>query len=443
MFEFITKPFGWLMMVLFEFTKNYGLAVILFALVVKVILLPFQMKSKRSMMRTSRLQPRLKELEKKHGANKQKYQEEVQKLYREEHINPMSGCLWSLIPFPIIIALFSAIRQPLTIMMGIAQEWIGEGGIIYNKIVELATANVPDKLAMLTNLKDSYIQIKQAQFISNNFEAFRSISDQLRQIDYTFLGMDLGAQPDWQFFWKTNWSDSSVWGPAFLLFLLPIASGVLAYFSSKVSMQMSPAADGQQQSSNKTMLLMMPLISVIFAFSMPGAIGVYIIASTLFAMIQDIFLTKHYTQIMDAEDAIKNEQQRIKETELEAKRLETERKKLENKTEINPNTSKKKQLKIERQEQIEKAVEWERKAEPAQNKEEDPSRVGPRRYARGRAYDPNRFAGDNEEKPEEDPSGSAPAQDLASGVSDKEEQNEETNERSITDEGDDSNVEID
>ena len=119
MFDFITKPFGWLLMFLYELVNNYGLAVILFALVVKVVLLPFQMKSKRSMMRTSRLQPKLKELEKKHGANKQKYNEEVAKLYKEEGVNPMSGCLWSLIPFPIIIALFSAIRNPLTIMMGV------------------------------------------------------------------------------------------------------------------------------------------------------------------------------------------------------------------------------------------------------------------------------------------------------------------------------------
>ena len=148
---------------------------------------------------------------------------------------------------------------------------------------------------------------------------------------------------------------------------------------------------------------------------------------------------------MDAEDAAKNEQQRIKEAELEAKRLETERKKSENKTEINPNTSKKKQQKTERQEQLEKAVEWERKNQKVPEKEEDnPSRVGNRRYARGRAYDPNRFKQSGNENPEEDQSGSEPAQDLASGVSAKEGQNDEAaNESSITDEGDDSNVEID
>lgn len=378
--EFITKPFGWLIMFLYELTNNYGLAVILFALVVKIILMPFQAKSKRSMMRTGRLQPKLKELEKKHGANKQKYNEEVAKLYREEKINPMSGCLWSLIPFPIIIALFSAIRSPLTIMMGVAQSALEPGGAIYNLLPSNLTA------------ASAYSQINQAEYISQHFSQFQGIPN-LRPIDYNFLGMNLGNTPDWQFLWKTNWSDVSVWLPGLLLFLLPILSGVLAYFSSKISMQINPMANQQQQSSTKSMLLMMPVISVYFAFIMPGAIGVYIIASTLFAMIQDIILTKRYTKLMDIEDAAKNERLKAKQEELEAKRLETERKKIEQNTTVNPNTSKKKLVKNERQEQHEKAAEWEKAHSPAEEKkEENPSRIDNRRYARGRAYDPSRFA---------------------------------------------------
>ena len=380
------------MMVLYELVRNYGLAVILFSLVVKAILLPFQMKSKRSMMRTSRLQPKLKELEKKHGANKQKYNEEVQKLYKEEKINPMSGCLWSLIPFPIIIALYSAIRQPLTVMMGIAKDWVAEGGVLYNQIIEVVNKVNPARLAELTNLKDPYIQIKQTEFIHEFFQSFEGISEQLRSIDYSFLGMPLGQVPDWQFLWKTAWSDPAIWLPGLLLFLLPIVSGVMAFFSSKINMQMNPTqGNAQQQSSTKTMMLFMPLISVYFGFIMPGAIGIYMISQTVFSVVQDIWLTKRYTKIMDAEDAIKLEQQRIKEAELEAKRLETERKKLENKTEVNPNTSKKKQQKVERQEQMEKAVEWEKKKAPTEKKD-DPSRVDTRRYARGRAYNPERYS---------------------------------------------------
>ena len=89
----IAKPFGWLLLLLYNFVKNYGLAVILFALIVKLILLPFGMKSKKSMMRTSRVTPKLKELEKKYAGNKAKYQEEVAKLYKEEEIKPLGGCL--------------------------------------------------------------------------------------------------------------------------------------------------------------------------------------------------------------------------------------------------------------------------------------------------------------------------------------------------------------
>ena len=372
-------------MLLYELVNNYGLAVILFALVVKVILLPFQMKSKRSMMKTSRLQPKLKELEKKHGANKQKYNEEVQKLYKEENINPMSGCLWSLIPFPIIIALFSAIRNPLTIMMGVPKALLEEGGAILEKLTSMNFS---------TTVNNNYLQIAQSQFISDNFESFASLSDKLHQLDYSFLGMDLGQQPQFNFLWTTDWSDPSVWGPGLLLFLLPLVSGGLAFLTSRISMKMNPQQDSQQANSMKSMMLMMPLINVYFAFIMPGAIGVYIIGSMLFQTIQEIILTKHYTKVLEAEEAVRNEQRRKREAELEAKRLETERKKLENNTQRNPNTSKKKQAKNERQEQLDKAAEWEKKntvSSDDDDKQEASSCVGTRRYARGRAYEPDRF----------------------------------------------------
>ena len=126
MLSAIAKPFGMLMLWLYERVGNYGVAVILFALIVKLILLPFQMKAKRGSIQQTRLQGRIKEIEKKHGANKQKYNEEVQKLYREEGVNPMSGCIWSLIPFPILIALYQAIRFPITIMMGVGKELLDE-----------------------------------------------------------------------------------------------------------------------------------------------------------------------------------------------------------------------------------------------------------------------------------------------------------------------------
>ena len=98
--EIVTWPFAKLMVWLYNLTGNYGLALTLFALAVNLIMTPFMAKSKKSMMRSSRLQPRIQELQRRHEGNPQKLNAEMQKLYQEEGINPMSGCLWSLIPFP-------------------------------------------------------------------------------------------------------------------------------------------------------------------------------------------------------------------------------------------------------------------------------------------------------------------------------------------------------
>ena len=149
MWSTIVKPFAWLLLQFYEWTGNYGLSVILFALVVNLILLPFMAKSKKSMMRTSRIQPKINELQKRHEGNPQKLNEEMAKLYREEHINPMSGCLWSLIPFPILIALYSVIRQPLTRMLYLTKDQVTT---LTNYLVNMAWYTIPAKAAAYDNI---------------------------------------------------------------------------------------------------------------------------------------------------------------------------------------------------------------------------------------------------------------------------------------------------
>lgn len=432
MFNAIAKPFGWLLMKFYEWTGNYGIAVILFAVVVKLVLLPFQMKSKRSMMQTSRLQPKMKEIEKKHGANKQKYNEEIQKLYREEKINPMSGCIWSLIPFPILIALYQAIRQPITCMMGVAAELLNEGGSI---------AALLDKTGFSSTINASYAEIAKIQWISKPefFDQFAALSDRLRQIDYSFLSMDLGANPSWRFLWTTDWSDISVWGPGLLMFLVPILAALAGFLSSKISTKMNgTTGDAQTQSSMSAMLFIMPLFSLYIGFIMPTALGLYWLISTVLSTIQEVILTKYYKKKMAIEDAAKNELLAEREAELEEKRRETERKKAENATERNPNTSKRKQHITERQEQLEKAAEWERINNPKPAEEVDPSQEGTRRYARGRAYDPYRYSpkAESEETAEAsaEPDETPEIAEECEPVSDAEEAVAEETEESVSDE---------
>ncbi len=381
------------MMWLYETTGSYFLAVVLFALVVKLILLPFMMKSKKSTMRSTRLQPRINELQKKHGANKQKLNEEIQKLYREEGVNPMSGCIWSLIPFPILIALYQAIRNPITTMMGAKAEILGETGALTTLLNKLGYENWLS--AAYTKLNAAYAQMAQTKFMSENWTAhapeFTAISDKLRAIDYSFLGkIDLSAQPQWNLLWSEDWSNFSAWWPKLCLFLIPILAAVITYFSSQVSMKGMPQQEGAQQSMGM-MKFMMPIVTVWFAFIMPAALGVYWIASMLFGVIQDLWLNAKYSKQLALEDAERTEKMRVREAELEEKRQRTEELKAQNATAVNPYTSKEKQRRAQREEQMRKAAEWERKKSGQAEEEENASSVGGRRFARGRAYDPNRF----------------------------------------------------
>lgn len=392
MWATITKPFAWLMVKLYELTGNYGIAVILFALAVNLILTPFMAKSKKSMMRSTRLQPRIQELQKRHEGNPQKLNQEMQNLYREEGINPMSGCLWSLIPFPILIALYSVIRQPITRMMFAAQDVVTT---LQDYFVASGLYTVPAKA-------DAYVEIKLANLAHEHWDAVTTDLagkiDGLLDIDFGFLGLNLGSQPQWNFFVKTDWSDVSIWLPALGLFLIPFISAALSWLSMKVSNAANPQQDAQTQASMKTMNLMMPLMSIWICFVMPAAMGIYWIANSVFGMVRDFILTKVYKRKLDEEDAERQAMRSAREKELEEKRLETELLRAEGKTEKNANTSKKKiqanekQKQDERKAALDKADRAARRERLGIKEEEKPaSQVGNRRYARGRAYVADRF----------------------------------------------------
>ena len=402
MLDTIAKPFGWLMMKLYELTGNFGLATILFSLCVTLVLLPFMAKSKKSMMRMTRLTPRIQELQRKHEGNQQKLNEEMARLYREEKANPMSGCLWSLLPFPILLALYRAVVKPLTIMMGIDAATIAAGGAIGDKLSQLGYA----MSNYTTSTNTFYEEIFQAKFISDHFDQFAGLSDKLVQMDYNFLGLDLSSTPNWKF-WTFDFS-AGAWA-VIGLFLIPIISTGLSYLSIYISQKMNPTTttmNAQQQSTNKTMLLIMPLMSLWIGFIMPAAMGLYWIMNSVLGVIRDVVLTKIYKKQMDREDAERLERERAREEELERKRQETERLRAMNATNVNRNTSKKKQQAQQKQQDTERKAAAEREERAARRErlgvtepEKPASQVGNRRYARGRAYVADRF--ENPEAAEE------------------------------------------
>ncbi len=390
MLDAIATPFGWLMRQFYELTGNFGLAVILFSLAVTIVLLPFMAKSKKGMMRMTRLQPKLMELQKKHEGNQQKLNEEIAKLYRQEKASPMGGCLWSLLPFPILLALYRAVIKPLTIVMGVPDELLAEGGALLNRLNELG-------FTLAEGANSYYAQIYQSEFITANFDQFAGISDKLIPMDFNFLGLNLAATPNWHF-WAFDFSEG-VW-PVIGLFLIPIISTALSYLSMYISQKVNAttATTAQAQSTNKMMLWMMPLMSLWLGFTLPAAMGIYWIMNSITGIIRDTALTAYYKKKLDAEDAVRRAEEREREEELERKRQETERLRAMNATTVNKNTSKKKQQAQAAQANTERKAAAEREERAARRErlgvkeEETPaSQVGNRRYARGRAYVADRF----------------------------------------------------
>ena len=397
MWAAITKPFAWLFVWLYNLTGNYGAALLLFALAVNLVMTPFMAKSKKGMMRQTRLQPRLQELQRRHEGNQQKLNEEMQKLYREEGVNPMSGCLWSLIPFPILIALYSVIRQPFSRMM-----FAAEG--VLDAVKEFCTANgwyaAPAKA-------DAYVEIKLANVMHEHwgetvaFLQSKGLSTaELVDLDFSFLGVNLGTVP-WDVFKLVFTGAEVAIGIATVgLVLIPLISAALSWVSMKVANMANPqtGVETQQQAQMKTMNLMMPLMSLWFCFIMPAAMGVYWIGNSIFGMARDFILTKIYKKKLDIEDAERSAARQKREQEMEERRIETERLRAEGKSEQNANTSKKKIQQNEKQRLAERSAAIAKEERAARREmrgikepEKPASQVGNRRYARGRAYVPDRF----------------------------------------------------
>lgn len=391
--EIITWPFAWLMRAFYNLSGSYGLSLILFSLTVNLVLMPFMAKSKRSMMRTTRLQPKLKELQRRHEGNPQKLQQEMQKLYQEEGVTPMSGCLWSLLPLFLLIPLYSIIRLPITRMMGADAS-----------VVEQLSTIFEAEISGLSTRASAYSEIVLTNLAHANWdsipEALKSAG--LMDINLDFLGVNLGSQPELSSILVFPWT----WG-RIGLFLIPFISAGLSWLSMYISQKTNPTMqDAQSQSMNKSMNLVMPLMSVVFCFMMPAAMGVYWIANSVFGIIRDYVLTMHYKKVMEIEDAERLAARSEREMELEQKREETERLKSEGKTEVNTNTSKKKLQASEKQKNEERRAAIARDERAARRErlgikenEKPASQVGNRRYARGRAYVPDRY--ENPEAAEE------------------------------------------
>ena len=314
----ISPIFGFIIKGLYNvFGQNYLLTLFMFALVMKVLLLPFGIKQQKNSIKQSKLRPKEMAIRNKYKgrtdkATQQKMSEEIMKLYQEENVNPMSGCLPMLIQLPILFALYGVIIKPLTYISS-----IGKSGVTaitnaietVNKGLEAAgqavikltsTGEIP---LMRELLSGEHAQSIKDVLISNDASWTEKIAE-MGEINSSFniLGVDLTAN-----------ASLTVWP----LLLIPILTFAFSFLSTKVIRKFTyqPAAatgDPSQKASMGMMDWMMPLLSVWISLSIPAAIAIYWIFQNILSALQQILLFKLYPVPPVTEEMIKEAELQLK-----------------------------------------------------------------------------------------------------------------------------------
>ncbi len=336
MFQILAWPFGKLMWLCWLVFKNYGVALLIFTLLIKLIMLPSSIKQQKSTARMAKINPKLEQIKKKYANNQEKLNEATMELYNQEGVNPMGSCLPLVLTFVILFAIIEVVYAPLTYISGIDKATISEAVTTLNntytaaaalkadgktvatldeetnlydllmgydkvsklgeeavtEVVEKLTAfpgldeyltdttKVSDKLAGQTGARAELLIVSVAQ--SEYAGIFDSqISEFCADFDYTFLGAYLGDYP--------SWSSWLILIPIFSL-VSQLAITIVTQYYQKKQGQVVAAGGGM-----KLMLYGMPLFSFWLAFSYPAGLGIYWIFSSVLSLAQTVFLHMYMT----------------------------------------------------------------------------------------------------------------------------------------------------
>ncbi|PKM51093.1 MAG: hypothetical protein CVV02_08050 [Firmicutes bacterium HGW-Firmicutes-7] len=305
----IAKLFGIIMNGIYDFFFNtfgvvsIGISIIVFTIIIRLLMIPLAIKQQKSMKDMQKVQPEIKKLQEKYKNKKdpdsqKKFQEESSKLYQEHNVNPLGGCLPVVIQMPILFALFAVLRN--------IPAYIGHVRDVYASVVT-NIISLPGYEKTLETLHEAQkIKVKGFDVTNQNkiidllngltssgweelTESFIEISDKLTplydkisQMNY-FLTINLADTP-------VNFSNG-INGIFTVGLLIPILCFLAQLLVTKTSS--SPTSQKQQDQTQKTMMIMMPFITLIFVFQMPAGLGLYWLISNVFQVVQQVVVNKH------------------------------------------------------------------------------------------------------------------------------------------------------
>lgn len=281
---------GWIIQQIYNLVANYGLSIIIFTVLIKLILLPLNIHSQKAMKKQQKVQPIIAQLQEKYKNDQEKLQREMMKIYKENNISMTGGCLPMFIQFPILIGLYQVIQKPLSYLKGV--DWMQQA--VIDKVYMLRDAMASSIGSLAQQTEEQLANMSQIQ-LSNWAGIVNGPSDPW-VINFNFLGLDLSNVPSEAFGYIMR-LDFSDWSKILLL-LIPILAVVSSLLTNKITMlqtgQNKTNDNSQASQMQKSMLWMMPLMSGFFTLTLPSGLGIYWIISSVMQIIQQLVLNYYF-----------------------------------------------------------------------------------------------------------------------------------------------------
>ena len=295
--DILRIPLGYVMRLCYTLTQNYLVALLLFALVMQIVLLPLGIRQQKNMVRQASLRPKEMAIRKRYAGRtdkvtQQKLNEEIMKLYQEEKFNPMGGCLPLLLQMPILFALYQVISRPLRYLCGLSSATVTA---LREKAIELG-ATIGERMPEI-DLANAIRNLGVENF--SVIEGAEKLTERLVPNLTIFGGFDMAQVPTLKS----------------ILILVPILNLVIAFASTKLTRKFNRNPMQEAQQNNMSMKIMewsMPLMSFWIAFQVPAAVGIYWIFRSVLQFVQTVILAKAFPYPEFTEEDFKRAEKEMK-----------------------------------------------------------------------------------------------------------------------------------
>lgn len=282
--SFLASLFGTILNFIYNIVNNYGFAIIIFSILLKIVLIPLSIKQQRTMQKTTKIQEQMKSLQFKYKNDPERLNQETMKLYKAENMSPFSGCLSAIIQLVILLAVFYMVRSPLTFVKKVSEEDVNN----YKNEIQTAGQEV----------NQAYPEISIIQY--------KGTEDNKVYLNMDFLGLDLNKVP------MQNLSDPKV-------YIIPVLYILSTFISTRIATNMNKKDKDKKlledhieeykgesaevkkeveevdmiEQTNKSMSLLMPIMSISISLVAPLGLALYWLTSNILMILERFFITKY------------------------------------------------------------------------------------------------------------------------------------------------------